>query len=426
MSNMKKKIKSNQFLSAISILVSGSIVAQLITILVSPITTRLFSPYEFGIYTLISTGVSLFGPILCLKYDMSIITSKKRKDTYGFIKLCFLLSMFLSLTLGLIYGLLVFFNQDYNNQERFIFTLGSILLLTTYGLNNLFLAHNNKNSLYKLISRVTMTKSLTSNSMLLIAGLLKLGVFGMIISHVFGTLTGVVRQSRDIKKHVKKIKSIKWSYIFTLAKREKNQPLYNATSTIINTSVYSTINLFIGKVYSPFQLGLYSLSYRILGIPFTLISANIARVYFNSSNNEYLNTGNYRNSFKKTLLFLILIITPIMLLIFFLSPLVFSKVFGEEWTEAGVYVQLLTPMFGIRLITESLTTGFIISKKQNYELILQFTLITFQLVIFSVVSIYNIHIYNFLLMISGLYVVMNCIILWVLFKLSGKRIPLPQ
>lgn len=421
MPNFIKKINSNQFLSAFSLLVSGSIIAQLITILIAPITTRLFTPYEFGIYTLISTAVSLFGPILCLKYDMSIITALNRKSTYGFIKLCFFLAIFLSISLGSIYGVIIFFNAEYTVKESIFFTLGSIFLLLTYGLNNVFLSHNNKNSQYKLISQVTVTKSIANNSLLLSAGFYNTGVIGMVASGVFGNLMGLMRQSKDIRKHYVKIASIKWKYIFQLAKTEKNQPLFNASSTIIITSIYSSINLFIGKVYSPFQLGLYSLSYRILGIPFTLISANIARVYFNSANTEYVKKGDYRESFKKTFLLLVALITPFMLLMFFLSPLAFAQVFGAEWEEAGIYVQLLTPMFGIRLITESLTTGFIISKKQKYELVIQGLLFVIQLIIFFIVYWYNFQIYTLLLMISALYVIFNCITLWILFRLSGRK-----
>ncbi|MCM3709209.1 oligosaccharide flippase family protein [Sporosarcina luteola] len=422
MNKLKGIIKGNRFLSAFSVLVMGSIGAQLISILVAPLTTRLFTPYEFGIYTLITTAVSLFGPILCLKYDMSIITARNRKDTYALIKLCFFLSVFLSIIFGLLYGFFVFFNHDYTFNERAIFIVGTIFLLMTYGSNNVLLAHNNKKALYKLMSIVTITKSLTTNSILLLAGVLKTGVLGMIGSHLFGSLSGIIRQSADVRGHRNKIKRIKWGFIYNLAKKEKNQPIYNATSTLIITSIYSTINLFIGKVYSPFQLGLYSLSYRILGLPFAIISANISRIYFTTANEEFIELGNYRKTFKQTFLFLVSIVIPIMVLIFFLSPVIFSRIFGEEWREAGIYIQYLTPMFGIKLISESLTTGFIISNKQKYELIIQSILLSTQVFIFFIVVSFNIPIYTFLNMISGLYVMFNSVLLLILFKLSGKNI----
>ena len=48
---MLDRIKQNKFLKSISILVSGSLLAQLITVLTAPIMTRLFSAESIGIYT---------------------------------------------------------------------------------------------------------------------------------------------------------------------------------------------------------------------------------------------------------------------------------------------------------------------------------------------------------------------------------------
>ena len=51
-----------------------SIFAQLITFILSPVTTRIFSPEQFGFYTLISSVVSMVMPILSLKFDSLIVS----------------------------------------------------------------------------------------------------------------------------------------------------------------------------------------------------------------------------------------------------------------------------------------------------------------------------------------------------------------
>ena len=73
--------------SPITKLTLGSIIAQVIAILISPITTRIYSAEQLGIYTLLLTVVTLFGPILSGKIEMAIVTEKKEEKIYPIIVL---------------------------------------------------------------------------------------------------------------------------------------------------------------------------------------------------------------------------------------------------------------------------------------------------------------------------------------------------
>ena len=77
MKQLIKNLRQNKALSSITTLASGSLIAQVITILTSPITTRIFTPEELGTYTLLITAVNMFGPIICLRYDLAIVTEKQ-------------------------------------------------------------------------------------------------------------------------------------------------------------------------------------------------------------------------------------------------------------------------------------------------------------------------------------------------------------
>lgn len=63
-SYIQKLINSN-FFKSVATLISGSIVAQLITVVASVLLARIYSPDELGVYTLILTAEGLFGSIIC-------------------------------------------------------------------------------------------------------------------------------------------------------------------------------------------------------------------------------------------------------------------------------------------------------------------------------------------------------------------------
>lgn len=414
-----KRIKSSQFLISLSVLMSGSVIAQIISILISPVITRLYTPSQFGIYTLVLTAISIFGPVICLKYDMGIVMAKTVRETYSLIKLSIFLSLPLSIIISVIYGL-VFMSGNFQGLQLWgiIFTINVLLL--GYGLNNILLAYNNKNRQYKLISSVTIVKTLINNVLLVISGFLKFGVIGLLGSQVISTFSGLWVQSRNVRANLTQLRKINIRDMKNVFINNSSFPLFNATSALVTTTVYSSINLFVAIVYSVQQLGFYSLSYRVLGIPFVIISANIARVFFDYASKDLVAKGNYSKIFNKTLLILVLTIVPIITFLGVWSPWLFSIVFGETWEVAGIYVRLLAPMFAIRLISESLTTSFIISGKQHIELIFQTVLFGGQIILYCISYVNNFPIEQFLLLISLLYMFVHVIMLYKMYILSKE------
>lgn len=410
------KFNSNKLLASFSILISGTILAQVIGILLSPIITRLYTPEQMGIYTIITTAISLFGPIVCLKYDMGIIVSSSEEEEYALIKLSLIISVFSSFIFSIVY--VIFCVRSENVLFILFVSISICTLLICYGINNILISFNNKNSQYTLISSVTIIKSWVNNILMLIGGLVKVGILGLVVSQVLGYLSGVKRQSTILLENRKKLKEINFNKIKKVLIKYKKQAIYNTPSAFSTALIYSSINIFINLKYSVEILGLYSLSYRVLGIPFSLISANIARIFFDYASNELKEEGKFDKIFIKVSLIISIIVIPIMLFLALIAPQLFSLVFGEKWYGAGVFVRLLTPMFTIRLIVESLTTSFIISDKQQIELLFYIFLLFGEILIYLLVFICDFNINVLLILISVLYVSVYMAIYIYMLKIS--------
>ena len=76
------------FIRNVSILVSGTIVAQVIAVLASPILSRLYSPEQFGEYAIFITIVGLLSTISSLSYEMAIVKQKEEFDANSLFKIC--------------------------------------------------------------------------------------------------------------------------------------------------------------------------------------------------------------------------------------------------------------------------------------------------------------------------------------------------
>jgi hypothetical protein len=64
-------------------LTTGSAIAFGVSILASPITSRLFGPEEFGLAALFMSGATILGAIAFLRYEMAIVLPKRGNFSLG-------------------------------------------------------------------------------------------------------------------------------------------------------------------------------------------------------------------------------------------------------------------------------------------------------------------------------------------------------
>ncbi|BAC14841.1 hypothetical conserved protein [Oceanobacillus iheyensis HTE831] len=418
--NKIKKIFNEGFYKSIITLITGSIFAQALTILVAPLLTRIYSPEELGVYALILTAEGIFGGIICARYDIAIVTEPNKKRLFPLIKLSFLITIVLSLIFAIGYGSYYFIikteYQNYSYAIIFIF-----VLLIVNGLMRVLESYNNRYKEYKVMTSVYVMKSLTQNIGSVVLGILKLGVLGLLFSHTVGMLAGLKKQSMTMRSKMKDIFVSNKYEMIDVMKSHYRLPIYSAPATFANRFSYASISLFIESLFGLAVLGFYSISYKFLGLPLTIMSNNIAKVFFQEASREYDQTGMFIKSFKRTSIILFLISIPMVLILYFFSPLAFEIAFGQGWKEAGVYVQILAPMFGIRFVVNTVAYGLQVVKKQQLELMLQLLFIISSIGCFILSKFLHFNINQYLLSITTVFSLVYIIYFFSIMKFAyGK------
>ncbi|CUN15907.1 lipopolysaccharide biosynthesis protein [Turicibacter sanguinis] len=425
-SKIENRLKENKFLlNAIMKLATGSLMAQIIMVVVSPISTRLFTPQELGVYTLVLTAVSMFGPVLSLRYDIAIVLGKDKRETYALVKISLVISIAMSLIIGSGYVYYLKDNIDVQGEiGNFVYALIPILCIT--GLTNILTAYNNKNQEYGIIGSVQVIRAVVQNGIMILAGILQLGSIGLIISQLIGNCAGISKQSKKIIKEIKIIWKVE---VDTLKKAliDYRQQIYFSTPAIfVNAASYSLINFVVSDLYGMDTFGYYSLSYRMLGIPLSLVVVNVSKVFFEQAVKDRSEKGSYRDMFIKVLILLIPISITMAGAIYLLGPSIFEIVFGEGWGIAGEYARILVPMFSIKLIVSTLSPSFTISSKQNIELPLQVLFFIVLLLGYIGGKKYNFSIENFLTTISIGYSFVYIVFLAYMIKLSSEKVEITK
>lgn len=370
---IKRSVKGG-YAKSMALLMSGSAIAQLITIAVAPITTRLFSPQELGVYTLIISSVNMFGMVLSLRYDMSIVYETEERNVYPLVALstiiCFITSLLVSVGYWFYFSFIS--RVDYSALGACVFIF---FLCFVFGLINILSAYNNRLREYGVMMSSNVYRTAFQNGLIVLTGLGKLGETGLLLAQTIGYCAGLRRQSKSLLKEISAMKAVTKGDLSRVAHKHSRQAMLSAPASFANGFSYTAITYFVEYLYGVFVVGLYSISFRVLGLPISIVSANVARVFMKEAASQKDRTGNYAGIFVKTLIIMIGISVPITLMLVFAAPSIFEFVFGVDWREAGVYVQLLTPMFMLRFIAGGLNPSTMISDRQGFDLIIQISLI---------------------------------------------------
>lgn len=410
------------FFNSIMILISGSAIAQIVTLLVSPIMTRLFTTGELGIYTLVLSANTMFGASLSLRYDMTIVSEEDENSALELVKLSGILCVFTSFLISV--GYYVYFLHCHEvgiGRGRIALFIFIQNILT--GFINILISYNNRYREYKLITSVYILRIVVQNVGIIISGCLKMGATGLILSQIIGYFFGVGKQSEKIRSKKSNWLKIRSKEMLDLAKVHKKQALFSTPAALLNGCSYSIINFFINALFGVEVLGLYSISFRVLGLPISVIGANVSKVYFERACREKESVGNFSKCFKQTLFLMISVAVIMLFLMRYIVPKLIGIIFGEQWQQAGMYIKILAPMFTLRFIASSINGSSILVGKQKMDLYIQTGLLIVAVGSFIITNCMNGSVESFFELIntgySFIYIAYICVCGW-FSKASGN------
>lgn len=345
----------------IGILILGTFVAQLITIGVTPILSRIYSPEDFGIFAIIFSISGILSTFIGGRYEVAIVQPRKISKSLNLALISALVMILSTIFLIIIY---LFFEQNILKLTNFgnRLLLYSPLIALFIGLFNILNMLNTKLENYKSIAIAKIIKSITQNFLPIILSFFSLSPINLLISYFCGFIATYFTLMKKKFLQRQYFNDISLKNLFSVSKEYKNFPLLSAPSSLVDTVSQQLPFIFIYYIAGEAVNGFYFLASRIISIPVTLIGISFGQVFYKEVtlrlNNKTPLMPLLINSIKK----LLIISIPFFLLIFFLGPHAFPILFGQEWGEAGKIAQYLGCIFVIKFVVS--TTSHILSIKE--------------------------------------------------------------
>lgn len=346
---------------------SGTILSQIIPILIAPLLTRLFSPVDFGLYGTIVSISTLLAIFITLRVDHGVMVAESEESakTTATLALILALAGSLAFALGAIVILVAFGISD-----QFHFAVWSLFTplsaFSSAALRTVTL-YNNRIKNFKGVSRARILQAFCTAFLSLALGYAAPESYGLIVSLIVGNLLYMMLLMRPLWP----VTAIGRSVASKIVRSNSKFIYFSLPADLVNTLSSRLPFIIFPALFGLEQTGFLALAYRVIATPARFAGTAIGEVFYSHAARQFQQTGSCWRLVRNVAVLLAIIGIAGFSILFFLAQPLFKIVFGAQWLPAATFTQILTPMLLISFVVSPLSAVFYIAARQKEDLLWQ-------------------------------------------------------
>ncbi|CAH0139056.1 hypothetical protein SRABI70_00238 [Pseudomonas sp. Bi70] len=370
----RRILPKSSFAKSVLTLMTGTGLAQILPIALSPILTRLYTPQEFGVFALYGSICAILAVFVTGKYELAIVIPKHDGEAINIAAVTFLSSLFVSLVLlGIVQIWSAAIVQLLGHPEvkswLYLVPATTLILGCYYALN--FWA--NRRSRYKSMAISRVVQSGASCAVQLAAGVSKFGLLGLIFGQMLGQLLSTFFLAKSLPRDERKLlRRISLKRMRCVAQRYIGYPKYMVPGQAMSVGATEMPLLLLTIFFGAGVAGFYSLAQRVMAAPLSLVANAIGDVYRQKAADQYASNGECLAIFLGSLKRLVLLAFLPMLPVLLFGPWLFALVFGDAWRTAGEIASLLSILVFFQTLSSPLSSTVLLRGWLHLDSVWQF------------------------------------------------------
>ncbi len=415
------------FFRSVSILFTGTVIAQIISYTASPIISRQYLPEDNAYLGLFLRITALGAAIATARLELAFPVEKQNHHAFGIYRFSMRFSLMLSFFALVI--VLIFSGIDYISFQNFLFLLSLPFGIFLTALFNQGASWSLRNEDYSTIAKSSLLLSFFTNVLKVLLGLIKGNFLFLIGATLLAFCLSIVTFMKNYMQ-VKTQSILTYNSKRTRVLVAKNSDLYmyNLPHVLIDLARDLLLASIIWNCYGKMEFGSYDHAFRMLKLPIVFIGSAIGQVLFKKCSvliNEKKSI--FPLVLRVSFILIGISIVPFMLIGFF-GPQLFTFVFGEKWKLAGEMASTMVPWLLINFISSPLSHIPILLNKQKkfFWVNLIGTICVLMVVLIpylGIISITSLQMLNLLSISQSVF--LFCVLIWLLsLAWKGKEIKL--
>jgi lipopolysaccharide exporter len=355
----------SELLRNASILISGSVIAQLISIILRTVLTRIYSAEQFGIYSAYLSLIGILLVVSSLRYDDAIVLPKSDKESLNLLGLSLFINLLFNTAiffLVIITGknIITFLNlpENFPVSMLYLIPVGAFLFSTYQSLNS-WLIRKKK---YYSVSVNKLARRSSEGVAQLSFGISK-AFNGLIFSDIIGQAANVATvtyQAKRIGLNLGQVSLTKLKYVFH---RYSEFPRHNLIPAFMSSCSFLLPPLFINKFYSSESAGFFDISKLLLSIPLAFVATSISSVLLQKLSEKFNKSESFLDELKPIFITVGLISFVEIISILLFGEEIFRICFGKQYVTSGAISKILVWSFALNFIVSSFTNVFVSMRK---------------------------------------------------------------
>src|SRR5690606_23428404 len=263
-------LQKSKFVRGVVVLATGTVAAQLVGILVTPLITRLYGPEEFGQLGVFMNILSVMTPLVALCYPIAIVLPKEKGSAVDVARL----ALFITCIVSLFSLLLLLFtpssllvNLGFPAFPLWLWAIPFALFFG--GILQICQQWMIREKQFGMLAKASFYQSIFVNVGKIVLGAINpVGIMLIVMAtlasiiHAVILFPGLKTLNKGDAWDTERIKSMAKQYI--------DFPIYRAPQTFINALSQGFPVFFIASFFGVKEAGFYTLATSIMGIPTAL------------------------------------------------------------------------------------------------------------------------------------------------------------
>lgn len=344
--------------------VSGlTFISQAISLLTTPILSRIFSPTDYGEIAIYTSIIAVMEACASLSYAAGIALDKNLHEAKATTKLCIIITCIVGLLGMIVVGII---NLCVNGGVLLrIFILALPVMVIFPDISAAYEGWLKRCRKYNSIGILNIINVVLTFGLSLAMGLLGYKAIGLLVARCIsaiafaGVVYLIVIRTTDYNKYTVSMKEIKNQAIV-----HKRFPLFQMPFIVMNSFSGQLPTIIMSSFFPSEEIGYYSKASSISAIPSQVIGKAVGTVFYQEGalldNDEEL-TKISIFTYKR----LLLLGGILAFALASIGPVLFGFVLGKQWYEAGICSAIIAPMVAAIFINQPLSHLLFIKQKQH-------------------------------------------------------------
>lgn len=349
-----------------------SMIAQIVSLAVLPLITRIYDVQSFGTLSLMLNFLLVPSAIACMRYDNAIFLESDERSLIGTIQLCAISTLFISVVSGALFLLL--HNKAIGGLQSVpLCAVGAISgYLVLSGALSIVRANLLRSERYSIIAQGYICRNTVNGVTKISAGLGKPSFWSLAIAENAALLATVVYGGKSVSSTLRqscvkpnsavlKRVIVKW----------RRFPVYEIPSVVIDQATQAIPMFALASHFDARAVGYFSLAYRMASLPQVGIANSIAEV----SRGKFAMLWKQRRGcdirklYYRSLVVLFASGACIYTILAVFASKFAGHLFGDKWAAAGALAPILCLWCGTSFVVSPLSSIVQVAQKQHLKLI---------------------------------------------------------